>query len=180
MRLAAPAACLVAITVPLAWAGAGASIKPNSVAGAKLAMPASAYKRLFGKPVRKDVLRFPKNDWRLVFTKRKIAVDFTPNGTAFVISTWNPRDKTAAGIGPCSSVTQLKAAYGSRLKRSEPNTIGNQVFAYTVGKLIFWRQGTRPNAPPNNHVTSVGLYSGPLNVASFLVGLTEISALRCS
>ena len=178
MRCAALAACLAGITVPLAWAGAGTSITQNSVAGAKLAMPASAYKRLFGKPVRKDVLRYPKNDWRLVFTKRKIAVYFTQPGKAFVISTWNRRDKTAAGISPCSTVTQLKAAYGSRLKRSEPNTLGNQVFAYTVGKLIFWLQAARPNGGPSNHVTSVAVYSGPLNVASFLAG--QISALHCS
>jgi hypothetical protein len=180
MRRAAAAACLAGTIVPLAWAGGDASIKPSSIADAKLAMPANAYKHLFGQPVRKDVLRYPKNDWRLVFTKRKIAVYFTPHARAFVISTWNRRDKTAAGIGPCSSINQLKAAYGRSLKPSEPNTLGNRIYAYTVGKLIFWRQVTHPNGPPNNHVTSVGLYSGPLNVASFLAGLSETSALHCS
>ena len=165
---------------PLAWAGSGPSIKPDSIAGAKLGMPASTYKRLFGTPVRKDVLRFPKNDSRLVFTKRKVAVYFTAHGKAFVIATWNPRDKTAAGIGTCSSVEQLKAAYGSKLKRSEPNTIGNppRIYAYTVGKLVFWRQGRDPKPGPSKHVTSVGLYSGALNVGSFLIG--QISTLHCS
>ena len=59
-------------------------------------------------------------------TSRKIAVYFAsgePQGEirsgaarAVEITTWNRADRTADGVGPCSTLAQLKAAYGARLK----------------------------------------------------------------
>ena len=155
-------------------------ITQTSVAGARLGLHPSAYTRLFGKPVRKDVLRYPTNYTRLVFTKRKVAVIFPPNGRAIEITTWNKADKTAKRIGPCSTIKQLKAVYGPKLKRSEPNTLNGKVYAYTVGKLIFGAAGRDPKPGPSKHVTGIALHSGPLNVAAFLAGQFETSALRCS
>jgi hypothetical protein len=168
------------ILVTAALAAPAATVTPTSVAGVKLGLRASAYKRLFGRPVRKDALRFPTKWTRLVFTKRKVAVFFPPNAKAVQVATWNPHDKTARGIGTCSSISQLKAAYGKKLKRSEPSTIGNRVYAYTVGKLIFAAAGHDPKPGPSKHVTAIALYSGPLNVAAFLAQQPENSVIRCT
>ena len=47
----------------------------------------------------------PDNYTRLVFPKRKINVYFKDGvDSAIQITTWNKAYKTAAGIGPCSSV----------------------------------------------------------------------------
>jgi hypothetical protein len=180
MRRAALVVVSASLLVAAAFAAPAATIQPTSIAGAKLGLRASAYKRLFGTPVRKDALRFPTNWTRLVFTKRKVAVFFPPNGKAVEIATWNANDKTARGIGPCSSISRLKAAYGTRLKPSEPNTIGTKVYAYTVGKLIFAATGRHPKPGPSKHVTAIALYSGALNVAGFLATQTETSAIRCA
>jgi hypothetical protein len=115
-----------------------------------------------------------------VFTKKKVAVFFPPNGKAVQVATWNPHDKTARGIGPCSSISQLKAAYGTSLKRSKFSTIGKRVYAYTVGKLIFAAAGHDPKPGPSKHVTAIALYSGPLNVAAFLAQQPENSSIRCA
>jgi hypothetical protein len=180
MRRAAFVVASASIIVSAALAAPAARVTPTSVDGAKLGLRANAYKHLFGKPVRKDALRFPTNWTRLVFTKRKVAVFLPPNGKAVQVATWNPHDKTARGIGPCSSISQLKAAYGTSLKPSKFSTIGNRVYAYTVGKLIFAAAGHDPKPGPSKHVTAIALYSGPLNVAAFLAQQPENSSLRCA
>jgi hypothetical protein len=180
MRRAAVVVASAFVLVTAVFAAPAATIQPTSIAGAKVGLHASAYKRLFGTPVRKDVLRFPTNWTRLVFTKRKVAVYFPPNGKAVEVATWNAADKTARGIGPCSTISRLKAAYGRRLKRSEPSTIGKRVYAYTVGKLIFAAAGHDPKPGPSKHVTAVALYSGALNVAAFLAQQPETSSIRCA
>jgi hypothetical protein len=167
------------ILVSAAFAAPAARITPTSVAGAKLGLRANAYKQLFGKPVRKDALRYPTKWTRLVFTQRKVAVFLPPNGKAVQVATWNPKDKTARGIGPCSSISKLKAAYGTSLKPSKYNKFGNRVYAYTVGKLIFAATGHEPKPGPSKHVTAIALYSGPLNLASFLAQQPENSAIKC-
>jgi hypothetical protein len=179
MKCACVVVALASLLVTAAFAAPTARITPTSVAGAKLGLRASAYKSLFGKPIRKDALRFPKNWTRLVFTKRKVAVFFPPTGKAVQVATWNPSDKTARGIGPCSSISQLKAAYGTSLKPSKYSKFGNRVYAYTVGKLIFAATGHEPKPGPSKHVTAIALYSGPLNVAAFLAQQPENSAIRC-
>jgi hypothetical protein len=180
MRRAALVVVSASVLVSVAFAAPAATIQPTSIAGAKLGMRANAYKQLFGTPVRKDALRYPTNWTRLVFTKRKVAVYLPPNGKAVEVATWNANDKTARGIGPCSSISRLKTAYGSKLKRSEPNTLGKRVYAYTVGKLIFAATGRDPKPGPSKHVTAVALYSGPLNLAGFFATQFETSAVRCA
>jgi hypothetical protein len=150
MRRALLALVGVAVVVPVAWAAA-AAIQPASIAGAKLGLTAAAYKRLLGRPVRKDVL---ENSYsRLVFTKRKVEVYFKGAVDKGVeITTWNKAYKTAAGIGPCSTVKQLTAAYGHRLGVALSSASGT-VYAYLLGKLIF-------AANDGKHVTAVALDSG--------------------
>jgi hypothetical protein len=173
------------LTASAASAGIKPSITPSSIAGAKLDLKASAYKKRFGKPVRKDVLRFPTNWTRLVFTKRRIGVYLNVNGRAVVVTTWNKRDKTAEGIGPCSSIEEAKATYGSKFKPTESGTLNDHdsdptndlTFTYVVGKIMFAATG---RDHPSDHVTAVAFYRGPQNMANFLATQLETSALRCS
>jgi hypothetical protein len=147
MRRALLAAVLAVMVVPVALAAPAASIQPASIAGARLGLPAAAYKQLLGRPVRKDVLE--NNYSRLVFTKRKLEVYFKGTVDKGVeITTWNKAYKTGAGIGPCSSVAQLKA---DRIRVFAP---GGKVYAYLIGKLIFASNDLK-------HVTAVALGSGP-------------------
>jgi hypothetical protein len=181
LRYSYLALAVVAASVVVASASGapGGNITATSIAGARLGLPASAYERSFGRTFRKDDLLFPKNYTRLVFTKRKVAVVFPPNGRAVEITTWNQEDRTGMQIRPCSTVEQLKTAYGRRLKPSEPNTVGSRVYSYTVGKLIFAATGRDPKPGPSKHVTAIALYEEPLNVAGFLALQFATSALRC-
>jgi hypothetical protein len=133
MRRTALGALMVFLVVAPATAAPASEITPTSIAGAGLGLHANAYKRLFGNPARKDVLRFPKNYWRLVFPKRRVAVFFNrPSGTAVEIATWNKNDKTAVGIATCSTITRLKAAYGSKLKPERAEYAGQPAFDLCV------------------------------------------------
>jgi hypothetical protein len=167
---------LASVGVTAAAAASAGRISQTSIAGARLGLHANAYKGLFGKPVRMDVLRYPSGYTRLVFTKRKVAVIFPPSRKASEIISWNTLDETAKRIGTCSSITGLKHAYGSELKVVESATPNGKVFAYHVGKLIFAATGRTPS----KHVTSIALYSGAQNIAWFLAGQLETSALHCS
>ncbi len=151
MRRALLVAVLAVLVVPVAWSATKASITPVSIAGARLGLHASAYKQLLGTSVHKDVLE--NNYSRLVFTKRKVEVYFKGKvDRAVEITTWNKAYRTSAGIGPCSSVTQLRAAYGNKLLVWLSPGSG-KVYGYILGKLIF-------AANDGKHVTAVALGSG--------------------
>jgi hypothetical protein len=154
------AALLLAAT-PVALAGGAPAITPTTLGGAKVGLTKAAYKRILGKPYRIDYL---ENDYsRLVFTKRKMDVYFHGKQDAgVVVGTWNPRYKTAQGIGPCSTVRALKAGYGSRLRRVFE---GTAPVGYRLGALVF-------ALPFGTHVLSVSLKSAgaPLFVAIATAG----------
>ncbi len=72
---------------------------------------------------------------RLVSGKQKVEVYFRKGATGVVVvTTWNKTLRTDKRIGPCSTVTALKKAYGSRLKPFRQRT---KVVAYRLGDLIF-------------------------------------------
>jgi hypothetical protein len=152
--LAASAVFVVVATV----ASAGTlAITQQSIGGAKLGLSERTYKKLLGKPNFKQPVDDPwgrPSHWsRLVFAR--LSVYFAPKrirGT--VITTWDKGYKTAAGLGPCSTLSELKLAYGNRLKPSKFNTQHGVVFAYTLGKnLIFASEN-------HSYVQTVGLYNG--------------------
>lgn len=192
MRWLVLSALVVVLLAAAASASTAPTIKPTSIAGAKLGLRAKAYKKLLGKPMRRDVLRAPccpTPPWtRLVFTKRKIGVYLNPKGKAVIVTTWNKNDKTAEGIGPCSSIAEAKSTYGSRFQPTESGTIGDhdsdpsndRTYTYAVGKLMFAATGPDPTPGPSHHVTAVAIYSGSQNNANFLVQQPETSVLHCS
>ena len=92
---------------------------------------------------------------------KKVRV-FFPNvitGRASIITTWDKSYKTAAGVGPCSTIDDVKAAYGSALEPDRSGTIGKSHFVYDLGKdLVFATPGT--SGHPSKVVTAVGLFNG--------------------
>jgi hypothetical protein len=163
-RIAITAACAAgigAVIVAAAGATQAASITPTSIAGAKLGLPASAYKHLFGTPFRTELAPGGGPFTRLVFTKRKVAVYFWNGGDHGIeVITWNKADRSATGIGPCSSIARLKAAYGSKVKPLPSSTINGAVYVYQAGQVLFAANGKPPH--PTTHVTAVAVYSAPL------------------
>ena len=155
------AGCVLAAGCVIATGAASSpAITQATIGGAKLGMSVSTAKQLLGKPVQK--LRGtdanpgqPDDRSRLVFSKRKISVFFVDGEKgATEVTTWNRAYKTAAGVGPCSTIKQLKAAYGKQLKPSKFNSHGGVVSAWTVGKNLIFAS--------NDHqiVEAVGLYDG--------------------
>ena len=96
----------------------------------------------------------------LIFVHRRQSIYFDPDtGRSIIVTTWNPDHRTAAGVGPCSSLEELESAYGSALKPSRWNTQEGKIYAYTVGEnLLFAFNGRPPN--PSKRVTAVALYDG--------------------
>ena len=150
------AVCIAALSLATAASAATVAIGPHTIAGAKLGKGAAAYKTLLGSRMHVDQppngFAQPDNYTRLVFTKRKMYVYFKDGiDRATIITTWNKAYKTAAGIGPCSTVEELKQAYGSKLKPSKWNTQNGSTYVYTMGDRLF-------AAADLVHVTAVGLY----------------------
>jgi hypothetical protein len=151
------AACIAALALVAAASAVAPAITPGTIAGAKLGLGAAAYQKLLGTPVHLDVppkgFEQPDSYTRLVFPKRKLYVYFSDDiDKATLITTWNKKYRTAAGIGPCSTVAQLKTAYGSKLKPSKWSTQNGNTYVYLVGDLLF-------AAADLTHVTAVGLYN---------------------
>jgi tRNA A-37 threonylcarbamoyl transferase component Bud32 len=135
------------------------SITQTAIAGATLGLTESAYKELYGLGWRADVVTAPSFPV-LIFQFRRQAIYFDPDTRrANIITTWNKNHRTAAGVGPCSTIEELKSAYGSALKPSRWSTQQGKVYAYTLGKnLLFAASGRPPN--PSKFVTAVALYDG--------------------
>jgi hypothetical protein len=133
------------------------TITQESIAGAKLGLSARTYEKLIGKHFYRAPLNLPPGQptgWsRLVFSR--LSVYFPPKKTlAAVIATWDRRYKTAAGLGPCSLIDDLKLTYGNRLKPAKIATKHRVVYAYTLGKNLLFESLN------HSYVEVVALYNG--------------------
>jgi len=150
--------CVVSALAGSAAAAQGPQVTKLAIAGARIHLPRSAYRHILGKPIFKERVLDPNlpSGWtRLIFANRSVSVYFAPKkNRATLITTWNKAYRTAAGIGPCSTVSELKVAYGTAAKPSRFNTRHGKVYAYTVGKnLLFASNNTTT-------IDAVVLYDG--------------------
>jgi predicted Ser/Thr protein kinase len=136
-----------------------AAISQGAIAGAPLGLTEDAYKKRFGPGWRSDVVTEPGFPV-LIYAQRKQAIYFDPDTRrAIIVTSWNPKHRTAAGVGPCSSIEELEEAYGPTVEPSHWNTQNGKVYAYTVGKNLLFAAGGLP-PDPGKHVTAVALYEG--------------------
>ncbi len=169
------AAAAAAVAGVLASRGSQATptISETAMGGLALGASDSDYEGAWG-PSSIGALKYPEDYAKRTFGERKVAVYFASgdiqgairNGDARVveITTWNESDQTEAGVGPCSTVAELKTAYGGRLKPVPGNIIKGKVYGYTVGNKLFF--GVGPLGRPT-HVGVVAVYANPLQYAGF-------------
>jgi serine/threonine protein kinase len=144
------------------------TITPTSIGGAKLGDTDIALERLWGGNYRKSNLDQPQNYSMLAYTGRALSAYFVGTSVETVeISTSNSADRTAEGIGPCSSVSELKQAYGRRLKPNPHMSHKNVVFGYILGKHLMFILGPPP-VPTT--VEAVALFSNDLASAGYVAG----------
>lgn len=79
-----------------------------------------------------------------------------------MIVTWNPAFKTARGIGPCSTIADMKKAYGAAVEPDSYATMPSGVFTYDVGNnLLLSAFGPNDKGPISSKtITAVGLFDG--------------------
>ena len=141
-----------------------ATISASGLAGAHLGENAVGLEHLWGFG-RKLSMQTPPNYSLLTDPRRHVSAYFVGStDKAVELTTWNSNDRTAEGIGPCSSITDLKRAYGKRLRASPNATHNGVVSAWLLGKHMIF--ATVPDA---NQVLAVGLYSDSVQAASFNV-----------
>jgi predicted Ser/Thr protein kinase len=134
-------------------------ITQTSIAGAALGHMPSYYKKLLGGWQARVLSEpgFPS----LAFQSPEVAVYFPVEGQpAHIITTWNRDYRTAAGIGPCSTVEEMKEAYGDAVQPSWSGTSpdGKKVHQWVVGdNLVFAVHGDL------KALRAVALYDGDPN-----------------
>lgn len=135
------------------------AITQTSIAGATLGHMPSYYKDRFGGWQARVLSEpgFPS----LAFHGPEVAVYFPAEGRpAHIITTWNSDYRTTVGIGPCSTVEEMKEAYGDAVQPSWGGTSpdGKKVFQWVVGdNLVLATGGDR------KVVHALALYLGDPN-----------------
>src|SRR5215210_1537800 len=132
-------------------------ITQASIAGASLGGTQAAYKKRFGPYREFELTESDPPILGLSFGQPEVAVYFRVNAArADIITTWNKHLRTAAGIGPCSTIEEMKKAYGGAAQPSTHGTSpdGKTVFSYIVRpNLLFATQDHRT-------ISVVALYEG--------------------
>jgi len=154
--VAATAAATVLLVSGHGNARLPATITPIGIGAARLGQSNIALERLWGGGVKLSA-QFPP-DYSLLHS----AVDAYFAGTvdkAVELITRSANDRTAAGVGPCSSFAQLQRAYGKRLVRAT----GNHGLGWLVGKHLFFAL----TKPAGGRVGAVAVYSDTLSSAGY-------------
>ena len=88
-------------------------ITENAIAGATTGQTAAFYEKRFGGYRFSALAKEPFYRF-LSFQQLSVDVYFPAKGKrAIIIATWNRDYRTAKGIGPCSTIAEMKRAYGS-------------------------------------------------------------------
>ena len=136
------------------------AITQTSISGVTLGRSAAAYKQHFGGYKQLVLTESDPPIPGLSWGQPEVAVYFRANPErADLITTWNRHLRTAAGIGPCSTIAELKKAYGGAVRPSPYGTSpdGKTVHSYVLGQnLIFVTQDQRT-------ISAIALYMGSRN-----------------
>jgi hypothetical protein len=142
------------------------TITPTSLGGARLGDSSITLERLWGPGYQKLSMQFPPDYSVLTEKGRHLSAYYAgTTDKAVELTTWNASDRTAEGIGPCSSLAALKKAYGKRLKAPPGSVHPPNVFAWTLGNHLLFAMGG-PNHG-SSIVEAVALYANPINFAGF-------------
>jgi serine/threonine-protein kinase len=118
-------------------------ITPNAIDGVSLGHKTPWYRHLLGPgPPATDPL---SGYAELHFQQPEIAT-YSPRAgkPAVILTTWNPNFRTAAGIGPCSTLAAMRSAYGDRVTPDAHATHGKNVTAWKLGTdILFETQDQR-------------------------------------
>ena len=130
---------LAAVALPAAGAAESHLIAARSLAGAPLGLKQRDYTHLLGHV--QFSTKFPDGLTRLEYKRGEIHV-FISRASGRGVGLFTAADdfRTAAGMGPCSSVEKLRAAYGSRLQPVK-HSVTQQVVAYRFGTITFVATG---------------------------------------
>jgi tRNA A-37 threonylcarbamoyl transferase component Bud32 len=149
------------------------TISQAALGGARLGTLAGKSPSAWGQPGAIIPLKYPDQYAKQTFDARKVAVYYDSGITeaiqdglvgAVEFTTWNKDDRTEAGVGPCSTLDELRAAYGPRLKVVEANIIDGKPTGFTVGQHLFFAVDERTDPP---RVSAVAVYSNSLQFAGF-------------
>jgi hypothetical protein len=131
--------CTLTLAVTVSAAGFAATtshrIGPSSIAGARVGLGEAAYVGVLGQP--NYTTQYAGGLTRLSFRNGKVQVYLaSPRGKGLAVLTAGDDYKTDQGIGPCSTLTALKRAYGRKLVPIRLGR-GRPVVAYRLGSLLF-------------------------------------------
>jgi hypothetical protein len=158
----AAAAAAIGVGFALENGGSSGHVRPEiterTIAGAPLGRMPKYYKKRFGA-YRASVETAPNFPY-LTFGTPEVSVYFPARDRpAHIITTWNKSYRTAAGIGPCSTVAAAQHAYGARWKPSPDGIVwkhtGGIHSAYVVGKRLIFEVGK-----DGRSIFAVALYTG--------------------
>jgi serine/threonine protein kinase len=140
------------------------TIAPTQIAGAKLGDSNLLLERMWGTGFQKLSMTEPPNYSVLAQRNRNLSAYFIGTDDHTVeIATSNKADRTAEGIGPCSTVQELKKAYGKSLKPSPNNTHNGVVYAWLLGEHMTFSM----NFPNPTAVQTVAIYNNERQWATF-------------
>ena len=127
--LAAAAAGIAAfVTTRGETPAAGApAITQTSIAGVELGRPKAFYQQRFGGYKQLVLTEWSPPIPGLTFGQPQVGVYFRADPErADIITTWNRQHRTAAGIGPCSTIDDLKQAYGTSVHPTRTSRTGRR------------------------------------------------------
>jgi serine/threonine-protein kinase len=163
-------AVVAAVAAVFATRGAGSprlpvTITPTSIRGARLGDSNLLLQKLWngGQELTMDT---PGNYSVLTQRVRNLGAYFIgTNDHAVELTTWNANDRTAEGVGPCSSLSELKRAYGNGLRPSPNNTSpAGVVYAWLLGKNMAFTM----DFPKATKVETVALFDNDRPSATYI------------
>ena len=165
IAIAALAAAVAASASATSGGAAGYDVTQHSIAGVRLGMSMAQVRAALGAPTSTQRGTYddpgqPDDLIRVVSAQRNVATYFRDGrDAAIIVTTWNRAYRTAAGIGPCSSIARAKAAYRTTMRPSGLNTIAGHSYGYVLGKsLLLAADGPPPTPSPT--VTAIALFEG--------------------